>query len=95
MVNFTYSGVFVVNFEHNSHLVRREVFRNASFTLEKRKESNKFNRLQIEVFFLPITSPHPLSSSRVYKPPNIGQSNLSFVRIYAQGLLIGTHSVHI
>ena len=85
MVNFTYSGVFVVNFEHNSQFVRREVFRNASFTLEKRKESNKFNRLQ--------TSSQ--SSSRVYKPPNIGQSNLSFVRIYAQGLLIGTHSVHI
>ena len=45
--------------------------------LEKRKKSNKFNRLQIEVFFLPNIS----------TPLNIDPSNLSYVRIYAQGVL--------
>ena len=49
----------------------------------KRKKSNKFTRLQIEVFFLPNISP----------PPNIGPSNLSFVRIYAQGMLTGFYSM--
>ena len=32
------------------------VCRNTNFILEKRKKSNKFNRLQIEVFFLPHIS---------------------------------------
>ena len=41
--------------------------------LAKRKKSNKFNRLQIEVFFLPNIS-----------SPNTGSSNLNFVRTYAQ-----------
>ena len=44
---------------------------------------NKFNRLQIEVFFLPNISP----------PLNIGPSNLSFVRIYAQGVLTGFYGI--
>ena len=44
-----YSAVFIVNFEHISHLQRREIGRNTSFILEKRKQSNKFKRLQIEV----------------------------------------------
>ena len=52
------------------------------------KKSNKFNRLQIEVFFVPNISPP------VYKPsPNRGPSNLSFVRIYAQGVLTGIHGI--
>ena len=51
--------------------------------LEKRKKSNKFNRLQIEVFFLPNMSP-PL--------PKI-PSNLTFARIYAQGVLMGFYSI--
>ena len=55
--SFTYSGVFIVNFEHISHLVRHEKCRNTCFILEKRKKS-KFNRLQIEVFNVPnISSP--------------------------------------
>ena len=45
--------------------------------LEKRKKGKKFNRLQIEVFFLPNIS----------TPLNIDPSNLSYVRIYAQGVL--------
>ena len=48
--------------------------------LEKRKKSNTFNRLQIEVFSLPnISSP----------PPNIGPSNFSFVCIYVQSVFMG------
>ena len=50
--NFTYSGVFIVNFEHISHLARREKCRGACFILEKGRKI-KFNRLQVEVFFLP------------------------------------------
>ena len=45
--------------------------------LEKRKKSNKFNRLWIEVLFLPNISP---------PPQNIGPSNV-FVCRYAQGVL--------
>ena len=70
VVNFTYSAAFIVNFEHISHLARREICRNTSFIMEKGKKSNKFNRLQIEVFFL---------SNISLPPPNIGPSNLSFV----------------
>ena len=49
--------------------------------LVKRKKSNKFNRLQIEVFFIPNIILSYIS------PANIGPSNLPFVRIYAQGVL--------
>ena len=75
-----YSGVFVVNFEHISHFEGREKCSNLCFVLEKSKKS-KFNRLQIEVFFLSNISP-PSS-------PNIGPSNFSFVLIYAQDGLTG------
>ena len=48
--------------------------------LEKRKKSNTFNRLQIEVFSLPnVSSPSP----------NIGPSNFSFVCIYTHDVLKG------
>ena len=89
IVNITYSGVFIVNSEHISHLERREKCRNTCFILEKRKKS-KFNRLQIEVFFLPIITPLPYIS-----PPNIGPSNLSFARIYAQGVLTGFYGIRV
>ena len=56
MVILTYSGVFIVNFEHISHLPRREKCQNTCFILEKRKKI-KFSRLQIEVLFLPNISP--------------------------------------
>ena len=52
----------MVNFEHISHLAPREKCQNMCFILEKRKKS-KFNRLQIEVLFLPNIRP------TVYKPP--------------------------
>ena len=41
----------IVNFEPFSHLVRREKCRNTCFIPEKRRKT-KFNRLQIELFFL-------------------------------------------
>ena len=37
--SLTYSGVFIVNFEHISHLARGEKWQNTCFILEKRKES--------------------------------------------------------
>ena len=43
----------IANFEHIWHLAQREICQNTSFILEKRKKSNKFSILQIEVFFLP------------------------------------------
>ena len=49
-------------------------------TKSGKKESNKFSKFQIKVFFPPKVSP---------PPPNIGPSNLSFLRIYAQGVLTG------
>ena len=45
------------------------------------RKKRKFNRLQIQAFFLPnIPRPPPT-------PANIDPSNLFFVRIYAQGVL--------
>ena len=41
IVNFTYYGLFIVNFQHMSYLARREKCRNMCF-----------NKLQIQVFFL-------------------------------------------
>ena len=84
IVNFTYSGVFIINFEHVSHLARREICRNMSFILEKIKKSNKFNhgiiivrfivpwfnRLQIELFFLPNISPPPYTIPPPSPPVN-------------------------
>ena len=54
IVNFTYSGVFIVNFQHISHLARREKYQNPCFILKKKI---MFNKLQFEVFFLPNISP--------------------------------------
>ena len=52
----------------------------AKYMLYTRKK-RKFNRLQIQAFFLPnIPRPPP-------SPSNIDPSNLFFVRIYAQGVL--------
>ena len=53
--------------------------------LYRKKRKKKFNRLQIEVFFHPSICPPPIS--------NIGPSNLSFVRIYAQGVLTGFYGI--
>ena len=47
--------VSIVNFEHISHLPRREKCRNTCFILQEKK--SKFNRLKIEVFFLPNIGP--------------------------------------
>ena len=93
IVNFMYSSVFIVNFQHILHLPRREKCWNTCFILEKRKKS-KFNRLQIEVFFLPnisppISPPPPPSPNPYIGPPNIDPSNLSFASIYAQDVLTG------
>ena len=56
-----------------SHFARQEKCQSMCFILGKRKKS-KFNRLQIEVSFLPKISFPP--------PPNIGILNLSFARIH-------------
>ena len=37
-LTLAYSGVFMVSFEHISHLARREKCRNTCFILEKKKE---------------------------------------------------------
>ena len=53
VVNFTYSGVFIVKIEHIPHLLRREKCRNTCFILEKKKQKvslTMFNRLQIKDF---------------------------------------------
>ena len=39
IINFTYFGVFIVNFEHISHMARCEKCRNSCFILEKEKVS--------------------------------------------------------
>ena len=53
----------------------------------KKGKKRKFNRLQIEVPFLPsISLPPP-------PPPNIGSLSFSFVRIYAQGVLTGFYRI--
>ena len=63
IVNFKYSGVFTVNFEHISHLARREKCQNNVPYTGKKKE--KFNRLQSEVFcvFLPEYELPPIPPS--------------------------------
>ena len=85
-----YFGVFIVNFEHISHLALHEIWQNMSFILEKRKKSNKFNRLLIEVFFLQNISPLYISPP---PSPEYIPSNLSPVRIYAQGILTGFYGM--
>ena len=55
---------------------------------EKRKKSNKFNRLQIGVLFLLI-----ISTPYIQDPKNIGPSNLYFVRINTQGVLSGFYDI--
>ena len=74
------SLLLTLNIFHILHDVKNAEIR--ALYWKKRKKS-KFNRLQIEVFFLPNISPPYIS------PLNIGPSNLSFVRIYAQGVLKG------
>ena len=61
-----YSGVFIVNFEHILHLARREKCQSACCIVEKRMKS-KFNRLQIEMFFLPNISLSPSTPYPLYK----------------------------
>ena len=51
IVYFIYSGVLIVNFENISYLAQGEKHWNMCFIHQKTKKS-KFNRLQIEVFFL-------------------------------------------
>ena len=58
------SGVFIVKFEHISYL-HGVKYGKTGFMLEKRKKSNKFNRLQIEVLSLPNIPP---PSSPKYRP---------------------------
>ena len=65
IVSFTYSGVFFLNFEHISHLARREKFRNTCFIVQKVKKS-KLNRLQIEVLFLPNISPPYMNTRTIF-----------------------------
>ena len=64
--------------------------------LEKRKKSNEFNKLQVEVLFLipSISSPYsPYISPPTPHTPNIGPPNLSFFHIYAQGVLTELYGI--
>ena len=58
------SGVFIVKFEHISYL---DDVKNTGFILEKRKKSNKFNRLQIEVLSLQNIPPPSFPEYRPLK----------------------------
>ena len=55
----------------------------------KKGKKSKFNRLQFEVFFLSNISP-PFPAT-----PKYSQPNLSFVLIYAQGILMGFYGIYI
>ena len=89
-----YSDVFIVNFEYISHLGQRAKYRNTCFILEKRKKS-KFNRFQIEVFFLPNIAQHFLP---VYKPTHTSPLpyrpfKFFLCPIYAQGVLTAFYGI--
>ena len=84
-----YSGVFIVNFEHISYLARPKHTEIRALYWKKRKKS-KFNRFQIEVFFLPSINPfqhHPPPHLSYISPPKYRPIKLSFVLIYARGVL--------
>ena len=92
-VNFTYPGVFIVNFEDISHLARRKKWRNTYFILVKRKKS-KFNRSQIEVFFLPNINPPYISLPEwrpirfvVYPYIHTGRINGNFMAVFFSFLI--------
>ena len=67
--------------------------------LEKERKLNKFNRLQIEVFFLQnISTPLPLPPPPPPHTPSfsiIGSLNVSFSPIYGQGALTGFFGIEI
>ena len=93
MLTLPLTVVFIFNFEHVSHIQRRGISQNTSLILEKKNKSNKFNWLQIELFFLRNVSPLP---PYISPPPwNIGPSNLYFVSIYTQGVLKGFYGISI
>ena len=62
IINFTYSDVFNVKFEHISNLERRKKCRNMLFILEKER---KVRSTEIEVFFPPKYNPPAYSSGRI------------------------------
>ena len=93
MLTLSLTVVFIFAFEHVSHIQRRGISQNTSLILEKKNKSNKFNWLQIELFFLRNVSPLP---PYISPPPwNIGPSNLYFVSIYTQGVLKGFYGISI
>ena len=55
IVKFMYSGVFIVNFEHISHLAEHEKCRNMCFILKKIKVSLKYCNFKC---FSPAPHPH-------------------------------------
>ena len=73
IVNFTYSFAFIVNSTCFTSCTTWNVPKQELYSeKKKRKKSNKFNRLQIEVFFLPNISPQNIGPSNfplsVYTP---------------------------
>ena len=92
-LTFRYSSAFIVNFQHISHLVRRKNCQNTYFILEKRDKS-KFNRFQIDVFFLPSIS------LLEYKPPTRTKTHQIFPLsvypyTYVQDVLTGFYGIPI
>ena len=82
IVNVTYSGVFIVNFEYISHFTRHENMKNTEIRIIKVSLIDQIANWSV---FLPEytkynPSPHP----------NISPSNFSFVLcLYGQGIITG------
>ena len=65
-----------------SDRTRREKCQNTCFILEKRKKSN-FNRLQIEVPFLPNISPlHLIKAHQIYQLEKRTTTKLQQIHVY-------------
>ena len=80
IVNFTYSGVFIVKFEHLNIFHILHDMKYAEIRVYTRKKVIGLIDCKLKCF--PSRMYAPLSP-----PPNIGPSNLSFVRIYVHAFM--------
>ena len=94
MLTLSLTVVFIFNFEHVSHIQKTWNKPKYEPYTGKKKKSNNFNWLQIELFLLRNISPLPPYISPP-PPSNIGPSNLYFVSIYTQGVLKGFYGISI